>query len=311
MNRFIRGLAVIAGVLVVCGCTLGGSSVPPGSVGPNASSSATRIKVVATTTVFEDLVTSVGGDRIEATSLVPKGGEVHTFDPRPSDITAVANAQLIVANGLGLDEWLTRLAADSGTKAPVVELADSVPQDRYIVEDGIPNPHLWLDPSAAKLYAGAIAEALTTLDAAGAEAYKANAAAFSDRMTKLLADGRAQVSAVPADSRKIISFHDALPYFARAFGFEIAGVIVKAPGQDPSAAEIAALVDAVRTNHIRVIVSEVQFSDKLAQTLASETGAQVVTDLYDDSLGDPPIDTYEGMIKYDLDKLVAGLSAAN
>jgi ABC-type Zn uptake system ZnuABC Zn-binding protein ZnuA len=299
MSRVVA--AAIAGCLIVVACS---SQKPAGGASPGT------IRVVATTTVFADFVRSIGGARVVVDSLVPKGGDVHTFDPRPSDVARVADAQLVVANGLGLDEWLAKLATDSGTKALILRMAESVSPDRYIVEAGIPNPHLWLDPDDATTYGRAIAAALTQLDPAGASSFAENAKAFGGQMAALKQWGRDLVGALPADRRKLIAFHDALPYLARAYGLGIAGVILKAPGQDPSAADIATLVDAIRANHIRVVVSEVQFSDKLARTIANETGATIVSDLYDDSLGDPPIDTYEALVRYDLEHLVAGLKGS-
>ncbi|HEY0443745.1 MAG TPA: metal ABC transporter substrate-binding protein, partial [Candidatus Limnocylindrales bacterium] len=232
-------VAVIAAaaMILLTGCAAGST--------PRASGSALR--VVATTTVFADLVRSVGGDRVVVDSLVPKGGDVHTFDPKPSDIARVADAQLVVANGLGLDDWLARLASDAGTTAPVVRLAAGVPADRYIVEAGLPNPHLWLDPDAAAAYAGAIATALGRVDEAGAATFTANAAAFDAKLTELKRWGSDLVATLAQDRRTLVSFQDALPYFARAFGLHFAGVIVKAPGQDPSASDIAGLVDAIRS----------------------------------------------------------------
>ena len=299
MRRLVA--VAIAGCLVLTACS---GQKPVGSASPGA------IRVVATTTVFADFVRSIGGGRVVVDSLVPKGGDVHTFDPRPSDVAKVADAQLVVANGLGLDEWLTKLASDSGTKAPIVRLAESVPTDQYIVEDGIPNPHLWLDPDDAAIYGTKIASVLSGLDQAGAASYADNARAFGAKMATLKQWGRDLVGTLPAANRKLIAFHDALPYLARSNGLQIAGVILKAPGQDPSASDIAALVDAIKTNHIRVVVSEVQFSDKLARTIATETGATIVSDLYDDSLGDPPIDSYDALVRYDLEHLVAGLKGS-
>jgi ABC-type Zn uptake system ZnuABC Zn-binding protein ZnuA len=295
VSRRILALAVAA---LVAGCSTGASRAP---------SDDPRLRVVATTTVLADLVASIGGDRVAVASLVPKGGDVHTFDPRPSDVARVADAQLVVANGIGLDEWLTKLARDAGTNARIVYLADSVPKDQYIVEDGIPNPHLWLDPDDAALYVTAVRDALTALAPGDATVFDANLTAYKKQLTDLKEWGQAQFNSVAADRRQLIAFHDALPYMARAYGFEIAGAILKAPGQDPSAQEIAALVNAIRANHIRVVVSEVQFSDKLARTIASETGATIVSDLYDDSLGDPPVDSYLALVRYDLERLVNGL----
>jgi manganese/iron transport system substrate-binding protein len=301
MNGARRALAVLGCLVAFVACS------GPNAGGAKSSPASQRLQVVATTTVFADFVKSVGGDRVDVVSLVPKGGDVHTFDPRPSDITRVADAQLIVANGLGLDEWLTKLAADSGTKAPIVNLAEGVPKDQYIVEDGIPNPHLWLDPDDAAIYATTIGDTLSRLVPADSAVFKANVTRFGTQLRDLKTWGRNLVGALPPDRRTLIAFHDALPYFARAYGLEIAGVILRAPGQDPSASDITALVKAIRDNHIHVVVSEVQFSDKLARTIANETGATIVSDLYDDSLGDPPVDSYDGLVRYDLERLVTGL----
>jgi manganese/iron transport system substrate-binding protein len=295
-----------AAALLGCLAALVGCAAPKASV----SGGPAPVNVVATTTVLADFVKSVGGARVNVVSLVPKGGDVHTFDPRPTDITAVSDAQLVVANGLGLDEWLTRLASDSGTRARIIKLGDSVPKDQYIVEDGIPNPHLWLDPDDAALYASAIRDALSQLDPGDSALFDANATAYTGKLAELKKWGQDLVATVPADRRQVIAFHDALPYFARTYGFRIAGVILKAPGQDPSASDIAGLVKAIRDNNIHVVVSEVQFSDKLAKTIADETGAKIVSDLYDDSLGDPPVDSYDALVRYDIQHLVNAMKTS-
>jgi ABC-type Zn uptake system ZnuABC Zn-binding protein ZnuA len=295
MIRRFAALAVVAGMIASCGS---GSSPSPASG---------AFPVVATTTVLADIVGRVGREHVAITSLVPKGGEVHTFDPSPQDVARVEAARLIVANGLGLDDWLAQLARDAGTNAPVVALGDAVPAGDLILEDGRPNPHAWLDPNLAALYGQAAAEALGRVDPSNAAAYTANAFAFALDMTALSDELQGRFEAVPPTNRKIVSFHDAMPYFARAFGLEIVGNIVSAPGQDPSAGELAALVDAIRASGAQAILSEVQFSDELARTLAAETGATVVSDLYTDTLGDPPVDTYPGILRWDVDRIVAAL----
>ena len=293
-----RAVAVVAVALLLAAC--GGA--PP-------SGADDTLRVVATTTVFADLVEQVGGPDVTVHSLVPKGGEVHTFDPTPRGFEQVARAELLVANGLGLDDWLVKVASDTGTTAPVVKLADGVPADRLLGdEDGTPNPHLWLDVELARLYVAHIADALATADPAHAGRYRERAAAYDQRLETLHAAIRDQLASIPADERKVISFHDAFPYFARAYGLEIVGTIVDAPGQDPSAGEVSKLVDAVRANGVTAVIAEAQFNADLVRTLADETGARVVTDLYDDTLGDPPVDTYEAMMTWDADKLTEALS---
>jgi manganese/iron transport system substrate-binding protein len=292
---------------------------------------AAGLPVVTTTTVLADLVANVGGSDVAVSSLVPPGGDPHTFDPSPGDVARISEARLVFVNGLGLDEWTIELAEDADVPSDrVIELAEDLPGVEYIEGEAhddahedepagsddashdqhtgeAVNPHLWLDVSYAAAYVARIAEHLSAADPAHAPGYRDRAAAYRDRLFALDAWAREQLGALSPESRRIVSFHDALPYFARAYGLEVVGVVVEAPGQDPSAGEIADLVDAIRSSGVRAIVSEAQFSPDLAETVAAETGAQVVADLYTDSLGEPPVDTFEGLIRYDVEALVGAL----
>jgi zinc/manganese transport system substrate-binding protein/manganese/iron transport system substrate-binding protein len=278
--------------------------------GPVATPGAgTPLRVVATTTVFADLVRQIGGSAVDVRSLVPKGGEVHTFDPTPADVGRVAAAGLIVVNGLGLDDWLTALARDAGTAAPIVRLGENLPGASYLAgDDGAAgNPHLWLDVTYAIGYVDRIQAALEAADPTQAAAFRAAATAYKARLMALDGDIRARLGSLPAADRNVVSFHDAFPYFARAYGLTIVGSVVASPGQDPSAGSIADLVAAVRANGVHLILAEAQFSPKLAATIAGETGATVVTDLYTDSVGDAPADTYEGMMRSNLERILGAL----
>jgi manganese/iron transport system substrate-binding protein len=320
-----RRLALVAIASIVLAACSGGSGAA-GSSPAGASAAAPEagaLKVVATTTVFADLVANVGGTKVDVTSLVPKGGEVHTFDPTPSDVSRVAEAGLVVMNGLGLDEWIAQIVTDSGSPAPVVELGEDLPGVTYIEggeahagdepaasdehgHAGI-NPHLWLDVENAQRYVDRIIEALVAADPDDGATYRANGAAYRARLGDLEAWVHEQIATIPGANRKLVSFHEAFPYFAAAYGLEIVGTIVEAPGQDPSAGEIAALVEAIKASGAKAVFTEAQFSPELAETVAAEAGVAVVSDLYNDSLGDPPVDSYEGMIRWDTDKTVEAL----
>jgi ABC-type Zn uptake system ZnuABC Zn-binding protein ZnuA len=296
-----------------------------GCGGPSVSSApdGEQLHVVATTTVLADLVRQVGGDRVDVSSLVPAGGEVHTFDPTPADVARLAEADLLVMNGLGLDEWLLPLARDAGrADLPIVELAEDLDGVDYLEggddhadengdhdddADHRYNPHLWLNVGYARLYVERLRDELVAAEPDGVDDYTANAAAYDARLADLDAQIREQLAAIPAADRRIVSFHDAFPYFNAAYGLESVGVVVAAPGQDPSAGEVAALIAAIRQSGARAILSEAQFSDQLAQAIAAESGAQVVSDLYTDTLGDPPADTYEGAMRWNVDQIVEAL----
>lgn len=321
INRWPTTLVAAATIaLAACGTGAGTSA---GATAP-ASPEPDALRVITTTTVLADLVVNVGGPKVAVTSLVPKGGVVETFDPTPSDMTLVAEADLIVINGLGLDEWSAQMVADSGTTARLVELAEDLPGVTYIQggeegEEGAPeaspdeyghsgvNPHLWLDVTYASQYVRRIVEALVDADPDDAAVYVANGAAYQARLTALDAWVREQIAMIPEANRKLVSFHEAFPYYAAAYGLEVVGTIVEAPGQDPSAGELAALVEAIKASGAKAVFTEAQFSPELAQTVASEAGVAVVSDLYNDSLGDPPVDSYEGLIRWDTEKTVEAL----
>jgi len=279
--------------------------------GPAASEpSAGGLKVVTTTTVFADMIRQVGGDYVDVTSLVPKNGDVHTFEAKPNDVLAVASAKLLVMNGLGLDDWLERTIRNASAEGtPVVKLAEGLPGVQLLPGDepGTQNPHLWLDVKYAQLYVDRITAALKRADAGHATWYETQAAAYRTRLDALDGEVRAKIATIPPVDRKLVTFHDALPYYAREYGIAIVGVAVQAPGQDPSAAEIASLIDAIKAAHVKAIFSESQFPTRLVDQLASETGATVVAGLYDDSLGDAPVTTYEALITWDTDQLVKAL----
>jgi zinc/manganese transport system substrate-binding protein/manganese/iron transport system substrate-binding protein len=151
----------------------------------------------------------------------------------------------------------------------------------------------------------AISEALGDLDPAGAADHEARAVSYADRLGALDRELAAMVDTIPTAQRKLVTFHDAFPYFAKHYGFEVVGVILENPGQEPSAADLAALVARVKSAGVKAVFSEAQFSPRLAQTLADEAGIrEVVTTLYTDSLGDPPADTFEGMMRWNMDQIV-------
>jgi zinc/manganese transport system substrate-binding protein/manganese/iron transport system substrate-binding protein len=281
------------------------SSAPAGSARPSAEANALR--VVTTTTVFADIVAAVGGTRANVRSIIPPGVGPEDYEPKPDDARSLADAQLIVSNGVGLDDFLNRLiASGSGGTTPRLVLGDGLPT---IDVDGEPNPHFWLDPTIVKTgYLPKIVEALGALSPADRPTFEANAAAYGKTLDSLDAELLAQVATIPAANRKLVTFHDAFPYFARHFGFELVGVVVANVGQEPNAAELAALVQKVKAAGVKAVFSEAQFNPKLSQTLADEAGIKhVVTTLYNDALGPAPADSYPGMMRWNISQIVEAL----
>ena len=282
-----------------------------GCAQPGTSPDTGKLAVVTTTSVFADMIENVGGDHVTVTTLVPHHADVHTFQPSPADVRAVAGARMLVMNGLGLDDWLRDTIVNaSAAGTPLVELGPGLQGVELLPgeEPGTQNPHLWMSVPYAKGYVGEIEEAMVRADPTNAGVYHEAANAYRTRLDALDQRIRAQIGAIPAANRRLVTFHDAFPYFAREYGLEIVGVAVEAPGQDPSAAEVAALIEAIKAAHVKAIFSEDQFPRQLVDQLAASTGAKVIADLYDDSLGDPPVTSYEAVMTWDVDQLVHALS---
>jgi ABC-type Zn uptake system ZnuABC Zn-binding protein ZnuA len=282
-------------------------AVACGAEAGQSASSVGRLAVVTTTTVFADIVRNVGGARVSVESIIPAGVGPEDYEPKPDDARKLATAGLVVKNGIGLDDFLDKLLDATATNTPLLTLGDGIPT---LTVDGKPNPHLWLDPTLVRdRYLPAIAARLSELDPAGRSTFEANAAAYAGRLDQLDATLKARVATIPTANRKLVTLHDAFPYFARHFGFELIGVILRNVGQDPTAADLADLVAQVRAAHVTAVFGEAQFSSKLARTLADEAGIErVVTTIYSDALGPAPADTYLGMMSWNIDQIVMALS---
>jgi manganese/iron transport system substrate-binding protein len=307
-KRYRWGLLAIGVILVVA--TFG---LLPGPLRGLAQPSG--LKVVASTTVLADLVKEVGAGRLASVkSVVPAGVDVEDYNPAPADLRTVAEANLMVTNGLALDRWAPKLVEAANPRLPILVLSDGMPVlglgdsgDADIADNG--NPHLWLDVQYAKVYVQKIHDWLVTNDPDGAAIYDANTARYQVQLDELDTWIQEQVATLPVERRKLVTFHDAYPYFAARYAFELVGVVTPSPGQEPSAGELAELVTKVKAAQVPAVFSEVQFSPRLIETLATEAGvSRVVTDLYNDSLGDAPIDTYIAMMRYNVERIVQALA---
>jgi zinc/manganese transport system substrate-binding protein/manganese/iron transport system substrate-binding protein len=244
---------------------------------------------------------------VTVTSIIPPGVGPEDYEPKPEDARKLAEAQLIVSNGVGLDDFLDRLLASSGAEDVVrLVLGDGIPA---ISVDGEPNPHFWLDPTLVKqYYLPAIVARLSQIDPDGRGTYEANAAAYGQKLDALDTELKAEIAEIPEANRKLVTFHDAFPYFARHYGFELIGVVLANVGQEATASDLAALVERVKAAHVHAVFSEAQFNPRLSETLAQEAGiSQVVTTLYNDALGPAPADTYLGLMRWNVNQIVAAL----
>ena len=301
-----RLLAVLLTLLTVAAC---GAS-------PNSSATApiNAYQVITTTSIFADLAKMALGDAAHIESIIPAGADVHTFEPSPSDVEKIQSADLIIANGLGLDSWIQSLIDAAGKgEADTLLLGEGLDQESgwvYLSNAETPgtfDPHIWLDPKGAVLYVQRIADHVSRNAPDLAQRIAATSADGITKINAIDADLAVDFAAIDPDQRKIVTMHDAFGYFARAYEIEIVGVAVASPGQDPSAQEIRALIDAIREAGVTALFSEVQLPSKVLDQIAAETGATVLQDLYSDALGASPADSYLGVMRTNADAILGAL----
>nr|WP_156103593.1 zinc ABC transporter substrate-binding protein [Deinococcus sp. YIM 77859] len=274
--------------------------------------------VSATTTIVADFVRAVGGERVQVNVIVPTGGDTHTFQPTTTAIRHLSRSRALFANGAGLEPWLPKLRA-AAPRVPVTELtrglklhgADHGHEEHEEHDHGALDPHAWWDPTLAAGYVRNAQAALTRLDPAGKDTYTRNAAAYIRQLQALDAYAKRQFASLPAARRQFITNHDSLHYLAERYGLKVIGAVI--PGgsteREPSARELAALVQTVRKQGVRVIFTENTVNARLAQTLARETGASIAPPLYTDALGPKGSagETYLKAFRYNVDTMVRAL----
>jgi ABC-type Zn uptake system ZnuABC Zn-binding protein ZnuA len=289
--------AAILATSMVAGCA--GSRVDGVSTAGKPSG---RINVVVTFSTLGAIVDDVGGNRIDVTALVPVGAAPETYEPTPADLIALSHADVVFENGSGLEAWMDKLLRSAGgDKTPIALSGSNDPAHAK-------NPHLWLDPLIASEYATTIATVLERADPSHTAAYRAQLNATLARYRALDRWIARKVSTIPPGQRAMICFHDAWYYFDQRYGIRDVGAIEPTPGQEPSAGAFAQLIAAAKANHVHAIFAEPQFSPKLAHQLAEGAGITTVTDLYDDTLGaTPALSTYEGLMRYDVERIVEAL----
>jgi manganese/iron transport system substrate-binding protein len=317
VRRIGVGLVVGLFLALFSGCGAGGASGGGGE----------RMQVAATISVLQDLVEQVGGDRVEAFSIVPVGGSPETYGPSPRDAGRISESQVVFENGLGLDAWVEDLVESAGNEEQtVVELsaglqttdggeheeaahgAEGTEKEReHVHEHAEGNPHLWLDVANAERYVERIRDTLVEVDPGGAEEYEANAGEYLAQLEDLDGYVREQAEGIPEERRKLVTFHDAFPYFAEAYGFELVGVVLENPEAEPSSREVAEVVRTIEEQQVPVVFTEPQFNAGLADTIAGEAGVEV-RELYTDTLVDDEAgNTYEAMMRTNIDRISEAL----
>ena len=260
--------------------------------------------VVTTVAPLRDIIEQVGGDRITVVALVPEGTNSHTFDPPPSAVGEIEQADLIIINGLNLELPTLELAqANASDDTPIVQLGNlAVSPDEYVFdfsfpeEGGNPNPHLWTAPDQAVKYAEIVKEELSQVDPDGADYFAANAERFIERLWELDEAIATATQTIPEAHRKLITYHDSFPYFAPRYGLEVIGAIQPSDFSEPSPREVADLIAQVRSAGVPAIFGSEVFPSEVLATIADEAGAVQVSTLSDDDLPGEPGDAENTLV---------------
>jgi ABC-type Zn uptake system ZnuABC Zn-binding protein ZnuA/ABC-type Mn2+/Zn2+ transport system permease subunit len=278
-----RAPALAVAALIAAGALLAGC----GSSGSDGG----QLKVVATTTQIGDFVREVGGNAVAVDQILQPNTDPHEYEPRPSDVAGAAETKLVFANGDELDSWVEQIVSDSGSEAKIVDLGVIVPERRPGESSGAEasryDPHWWHDPRNAEAAVAAIERHLAAADPSHRREFERNARAYLAKLRTLDVGIARCMSAVPASSRKLVTDHDAFGYFADRYGIEVVGAVI--PSQttqaQPSAKDLAALAKLIEREQVKAIFPESSLSPKVAEAIASQTGASSSYTLYGDTLG--------------------------
>jgi zinc/manganese transport system substrate-binding protein len=264
------------------------------------------LKVVASFSILGDLVRNVGGNAVDVTTLVGPDSDAHVYSPTPADAKKIADAKLIVINGLGFEGWVARLVQSSGTKAKIVTASNGIVPLR---SGNDADPHAWQSVNNAKIYVGNISMAITAADPSAADQLMANTQGYLAKLDALDREVRDAVAKIPQARRKVISTHNAFGYFAAAYGIEFIAPLGVSTESEPSARDIAKIITQIRQAKIPAVFLENVSDPRLIQRISAETGAKVGGTLYSDGLtgekGDAP--TYIDMVRHNIKALTRAL----
>lgn len=267
---------------------------------------AERLNVVASFSILGDFVRIIGGDRINVTTLVGPDSDVHVYTPAPSDAKRIADAKLVIVNGLGLEGWLPRLVQSSGSKATIVTASAGIAPLKL---GSAADPHAWQSVPNAKIYVADIANALAAAAPDDAEFFRSQAKAYLEKLEALDREVRDAVAKIPPDRRKVISTHNAFGYFAAEYGVQFVAPLGVSTETEPSARDIATIIGQIKAQQIPAVFLENISDDRLIRRIAAETGAKVGGTLISDGLtgekGAAP--TYIDMVRHNIKALTSAL----
>lgn len=280
--------------------------------------SSDKLRVVTTVSPITSIVENIGGDRIQLEGVVPEGVNSHIFEPQPSLARLMSDADLIIANGLFLEEPTIQLAeANKKADTPILLLGDqAISREQWQFDfsfpesQGHPNPHLWPDPTLGLKYAELTQARLASMDPDNADYYLANLDEFRVRIDAMDAAIRASVATIPPENRRLVTYHDSWAYFALTYGMEVIGAVQPSDFAEPSAREVAELIDQVKTLALPAVFGSEEFPSDVLETIAREGNTTFIDQLADDDLPGAPGDpdhSYLGLMRQNMRIMIPAL----
>jgi len=269
----------------------------------------TKLPVVVSFSILGDMVAEIGGDAVAVTSLVGPDGDAHVYQPSPRDAKAIAEAKLVVVNGLGLEGWMDRLILSARYKGAVVTATSGI-VPLQLPGSAAPDPHAWQSIANGEAYVATIAAGLEAADPAHAALFRQRAEAYLQLLEALDSWGRDKLATVPPEKRRIITTHDAFQYFGQAYGVEFKAAIGMNEESEPNAASLARFIRQIRSEHISALFIENMTDPRLIEQLAHETGAALGGELFADALSKPGEggETYVAMFQHNVPLMVAAMN---
>jgi zinc/manganese transport system substrate-binding protein len=269
-----------------------------------------KVNVVASFSIIGDMVRQVGGDNIALTVIVGPNSDAHVYEPKPADVQKMTETDAVVVNGLGFEGWQSRLISASNFKGKVIVASAGIQAQSMKDDQLAPDPHAWQNVEFAQRYVTNIRDGLCRADTSSCPVFTANAAAYSEKLSRLDADIKAAIAQIPADRRIVITSHEAFGYFARAYGIAFLAPEGINTESEASARDVARLIDQIRKYRITTLFVENISDPRLIEQIASETHVSIGEPLYSDALSGPdgPASTYLDMMRHNLTLLVASMA---
>lgn len=266
--------------------------------------------VVASATVFIDMAKQIGGDQFRYASIVPAGGDPHTYDPTPRDARLCAQADLILRNGLTFEGWIDRLIANAGSRAPVVTITDGITPIASVQYANAYDPHAWMDASNGKVYARNIRDALIALSPDVAHVISNGYENYISALEAVDAYIMQKIRTIPEERRVLITSHDAFQYFGRRYGLRLESVLGTSTDADIQTADIIRINRVIATTRVPAVFIESTVNPRMLEQIAKDNRVAIGGELYSDSLSDQngPAPTYIDMLRYNTDTIVEALT---